>query len=148
MVKRVGVISLKNVFSSFPRSHQLSTTAHRGWELITPFLSMLKCWLAWSCAGLVQTTTAAESLWVHWSCHIQKTLLPSSPPQPLYLTSLLLLLPKWSWSLEEWVWYSVPLMTKHSTDSSLYFWDWGVSILTDVYCLKKLLLWDVIAALI
>lgn len=108
MVNIVGATPLKNMDSSFPRSHQLSIAAHGGVGTYDTLPLMLECWLAWSCAGLVQTTTASESLWVHWSCHIQKTLLPSSPPQPLALTIHLLPLSKCSRALEEWVWYGVP----------------------------------------
>lgn len=41
------------------------------------------------------------------------------------------------------------LMTEHATDScSLHFYWLWVSVLIDIYCIKKLLLWDVVAALI
>lgn len=108
LVNIVEATSLKkmNFFSS--RSHQPPTATHLGVGIRDSFLSMLECWLAGSCAALVQATIAAMRLWVHWSRHIQKSLFPSSPLQSLALTILLFLLPKWSWALGVWVWFRCP----------------------------------------
>lgn len=49
-------------------SPQEASTIHE-----PPSFSRLGCWLARSCAGLLQPTTAAVRSWVQWSCHVPKT---------------------------------------------------------------------------
>ena len=50
---------------------------------------MLGCELAWSCAGLMQATTAAVCPLAWWSCHAQKTPFHAGPPGPLALVGVL-----------------------------------------------------------
>ena len=68
----------------------------RNGNLWAPLLSVLKYWLERPCTGFVQATTAAESSWMQWSCHDQKTFL-LDPPCSLALT--IFLSPLWWWSL-------------------------------------------------
>lgn len=69
------------------RNHQLSIVPHLGWgSSWAPLLSVLQCWLAWSCTGLTQVIPGAVSLpRVQPSCHVQKTMFCSSFPQLLTL---------------------------------------------------------------
>lgn len=68
---------------------------------------MLECWLAWSCAGLVQATMAAVSSWVQQPCHVQKSLFQASLTSGYY--SLLSLLLQWPLRLEGGIWYRCPV---------------------------------------
>lgn len=58
------------------RNHQFSIVPHLGWgSSWAPLLSVLQCWLAWSCTGLTQVIPGAVSLpRVQPSCRVRKTM--------------------------------------------------------------------------
>lgn len=94
----ISATPLKETESPFPRSHQLSTAL--------PLL----CWTEFR-----QANTTAQSSWVNWLCHVQKTLFPSGPSWPLcfaiFLKSLFHNGPE-TWGCD----VNVPFVTKHSID--------------------------------
>lgn len=71
MVNLPGVRPPKKTDSSSLNSQQLcSVELQMGRGSCAPPTSMLECWLAWSCTGLVQSAIAVISSWVQWSCHV------------------------------------------------------------------------------
>jgi hypothetical protein len=94
-------------------------------------LSVLACWLTWSCADLVQVTWTSMNSWVWQLCCIQKTAFPNITPNPVI--SCLLgnkIVPEPWGSMEGQVWcvsYS-ELSTPQNLSSA--FWSLQVSTLT------------------
>lgn len=73
--------------SPVPINHQLPVVPQLGGgSLMNPPLSMFGYWLPWSCARPQASNHSCVSSWVQRPSHVQKLLLPSSPPCPLTLT--------------------------------------------------------------
>lgn len=98
------------------RPHQQSSTVSsssvRGWSSQAPIPSLLGCWLAWYCIGLVQTITFGVSLWEHQSCGVQKILVLPWSSKSLALTVFLLPL----------LWCSPSLGRKVNVISIFHLW--------------------------
>lgn len=114
------------------------STASQRWGSWIPSHCMLECWLASSWDDFVQAITVTMCSCVRWSWHVQKMLFSSCPSWPLARTVFPSPLADAAWILMEHLWLSHPFTTLRSV--------W-YSVLTVVYCIKKLLWWALGAVL-
>lgn len=88
--------------------------------------SMIECWLAWSCACLVQGTSATVNSWVWPSYHVGGPVMSKghcySPPQPLVLILSWPLFWDGPWAQRKGCDVDVPLcgLAFHSHNSTFY----------------------------
>lgn len=89
MVHLPGTTTLKKAEFTSSSSHKLSRAPQPGVGVheTLPY-HVVECWLAWSCSGIMQATTAAVVSRAQWPFDAQETPLLSSPLQFLALNNL------------------------------------------------------------
>lgn len=113
MADMPATIPLKTTESPFSWSHQPSVACQ-------PSPLQARLWLAWCCAYLIQSNTAAISSRVACSCRVQKTLFYPNFSQHLTLKVLQLLVLQWFLSHRDKKFdIGVPCVTDQSTQHLL-----------------------------